>query len=151
MTLMRRTIQRTEVPARWGDLDLLFNQFFATPERVLGDRNGGGVFAPPIELIRKDSELILRADVPGIAKDAIEVTIHDEAITLSGKRATEEDNTEGETRYNERTWSEFSRTVRLPVPVEPGEARAELKDGVLEIRIPIASEAKPHRIEINQN
>lgn len=151
MTLMRRIIPRTEVPARWGDLDLLFNQFFAAPERTLGDRNGGGVFAPPVELIRKDSELILRADVPGIAKDAIEVTIHDESVTLAGKRATEEDRTEGETRYNERTWSEFSRTIRLPAPVEPGEASAELKDGVLEIRIPIASEAKPHRIEINQN
>ncbi len=131
----------------WGSVDRLFDQF--TP---VANRRGARVFQAPsgpiVELTHDEKELVLRAEVPGIDRADIELTVHDDTLTLKGvKRATQEKK-EGEYHYSERQYGEFSRSFSLPFPINTASVQATLKDGILEARLPIAEEAKPRRVEI---
>ena len=153
MTLMRRP-RRTElaVPAGNGDpWDRLFDQMmFPWATRVLG-RVGGhenGVFSPDVDITQNDDEIVLRAELPGVAKDDIEITILSDTLTLKGSKKSETDGKEGDYQYAERRYGEFYRTFELPDTVDTAKVVARFKDGVLELHLPLAEKAKPRKIEV---
>jgi HSP20 family protein len=96
----------------------------------------------------KDS-VIVRAELPGMKKEEIEVSLHDGALTLSGERKSEQHSEEGEAYRSERFFGRFQRTVTLPAQVAADKVKAQYKDGVLTITLPKAEEAKPKHIDIN--
>ncbi len=107
------------------------------------------IFAPVVDVYETDSELVIKAEVPGVKKEDIEVSIKDNAVHIKGEKKEEkEEKTEAVHRV-ERFYGKFERYIPLPTDVKVDEAKAEYKDGVLEIRIPKAETAKEKKITIS--
>ena len=100
-----------------------------------------------MDTVRRDGELVLRFDVPGVDPEKIDVTVDRGVLTVSATR--EETRTEGESPVvRERLFGSFRRSVRLAENLDADAIEASNNDGVLEIRIPVREEAKPRKIEV---
>jgi len=104
--------------------------------------------APPVDVYETDTDVVVAADLPGYSREDLSVSINEGSITLSGGSAQETTRQEGTYHRRERRTSSFSRTVPLPMKVDPAEARAVFHDGVLEISLPKTADARPRRLEI---
>ena len=103
--------------------------------------------AMPMDTLRRDGEVVLRFDVPGVAPENIDVTVDHRVLTVSATR--EETRTEGESPVvRERLFGSFTRRVRLSDNLDADAIEASNHDGVLEIRIPVREEAKPRKITV---
>jgi HSP20 family protein len=101
----------------------------------------------PMDTVRRDGELVLRFDVPGVAPDKIDLTVDKGVLTVSATR--EETRSEGENPVvRERRFGRFTRRVRLSEQLDADAIEASHHDGVLEVRIPVREAAKPRKIEI---
>jgi len=106
-------------------------------------------YAPalPMDTVRRDGEVVLRFDVPGVEQDKIDVTVDKGVLTVSATR--EEAKTESENPVvRERLFGSFTRRVRLSDNLDAEAIEASHHDGVLEIRIPVREEAKPRKIAV---
>jgi HSP20 family protein len=112
-------------------------------------RGNGFGYAPalPMDTVRRDGEVVLRFDVPGVAQDKIDVTVDKGVLTVSATR--EETKTEGENPVvRERLFGSFARRVRLSDTLDAEAIEASHRDGVLEIRIPVRETAQPRKITV---
>ena len=106
-------------------------------------------YAPalPMDTVRRDGEVVLRFDVPGVEQDKIDVTVDKGVLTVSATR--EETKTEGENPVvRERRFGSFTRRVRLSDNLDADAIEASHHEGVLEVRIPVREEAKPRKITV---
>lgn len=87
--------------------------------------------------------MVLRAELPGIKKEDVDLTVHDEAITLKGEFKRDETVKDEDYYFSERRYGAFERTVPLPKEIDADKAKALFKDGVLEVVLPKKEEAKP--------
>jgi HSP20 family protein len=152
--------------AFWGDMDRIVRGF-GLPAPFSFRSGFGGVspnqagssgsasalptWAPPLEVLTRDGEFVVRAEIPGIDKEHVNVEIEEGRAVISGERKEEhEDKGEGFYR-SERSYGRFSCVVALPEGTNAEEAKAMSADGVLEIVIPMANpEHKGHRLEIHE-
>lgn len=115
------------------EIDFLFDRFglertFLEPAET--------VWTPDVEMFRRDNAIVVRADVPGMTKNDVTVEVTDGQVVLRGERKQEkEEKKEGFYRA-ERTYGAFLRTLPLPEGVKVDEAKATIKDGVLEVIVP---------------
>ena len=143
------------------EMDRLFEDFgfgrgFLTPTfgRELG-RLGElerSVWSPQVEVIERGNQLVVRADLPGMTKDDINVDITDDALVIRGERRNErEENEEGYYR-TERSYGSFYRSIPLPEGVKAENANATFRNGVLEITLPAPerAEQRSRRLEIRE-
>lgn len=106
--------------------------------------------ALPMDTVRREGELVLRFDVPGVDPEKIDVTVDRGVLTVSATR--EETRTEGESPVvRERLFGSFRRRIRLAENLDADAIEASNHDGVLEVRIPVREEAKPRKIEVGTN
>lgn len=106
--------------------------------------------APNVDIYEEGDSIIVKADLPGMTKDDIEVNLTDDSITLTGEKKKEE-KVEKKNYYRlERSYGSFKRSFALPAEVHTGKAKAMFKDGVLEVKIPKteAAKKKEHKIKI---
>jgi len=103
---------------------------------------------PKIDLIERDNEMLLRAEVPGIRKEDLEISVDESSVTLRGSVSHELKEEEGEYFRREIAHGEFVRTVALPSSVDTDKVQASLKDGVLELVMPKLEAAKRRKIQI---
>ena len=132
------------------DFDRIVRRAFGGSVLNHGVLNHGAVnYAPalPMDTVRRDGEVVLRFDVPGVEQDKIDVTVDKGVLTVSATR--EETKTEGENPVvRERLFGSFTRRVRLSDNLDAEAIEASHHDGVLEIRIPVREEAKPRKITV---
>ena len=133
-------------------LDPISRDFDRMVRRAFGGgafNHGGLSYAPalPMDTVRRDGEVVLRFDVPGVDQDKIDVTVDKGVLTVSATR--EETKTEGENPVvRERLFGSFTRRVRLSDNLDAEAIEASHRDGVLEIRIPVREAAKPRKITV---
>lgn len=133
-----------EVDSLQSEMNRLFDTFFG------GRPANGGIrrWVPPMDLVEADDHLVLKADLPGLDRDDVNIEVKDGVLTVSGERKTEHDErAEGFYRV-ERAFGGFSRSLSLPEHVDAENIEATFDKGVLEVRIPKPEERKPHRVEI---
>jgi HSP20 family protein len=109
-----------------------------------------GPWSPQVEIFERDNELVLRADLPGLTKDDVNVEIANDGITIEGERRHEhEEKGEGYFR-SERSYGKFYRRIPMPEGAKAEDANASFSNGVLEIAVPLAKqeERKRRRLEI---
>ena len=139
-----------------SEMNRLFNNFFDAPT---GRGNGGTArrWLPAMDLLETADHYLLRADLPGLGDEDVNVQLEDNVLTISGARKTErEPEQEGfnqpERRYVsehiERAFGEFSRSLTLPDGVDPDSIQAHFDRGVLEITIPKPERKKPRQVQI---
>jgi len=137
-----------ELDAFQSDMNRLFDSFFGRREGASGGGYASRRWVPAMDLVETDDHLVLRADLPGVDRDDIEIEVKDGVLTVSGERkAQHEEKREGYHRV-ERSFGRFSRSLELPKGVEPDSVSASFDRGVLEVRMPKPAERKPTRIEI---
>jgi HSP20 family protein len=98
-------------------------------------------------VVEKDNVLV-RADLPGLGKDDISVTLQDNYLTIQGDKKHEAEQKEANYFLSERVHGSFTRTIELPVAVDAAKIEARFKDGVLHVTLPKTEEAKPKQIEV---
>jgi HSP20 family protein len=103
---------------------------------------------PAVDIEDSDSEFTVAAELPGMTKDDIELTIKDNILTLKGEKKTQTEKKDGEVYLSERCFGSFQRSFNLSNGVDAGKVKAEFKDGILTIHLPKVEEAKPKTVEI---
>jgi HSP20 family protein len=132
-----------------NEMNRLFNTFFDQPASAgRGSGDGTRRWIPAMDLVETDDHYVLRADLPGLAEEDVDVQMQDNMLTVSGERKPEhEARHEGYHRL-ERAFGGFSRSLSLPDGVDPAGVQAEFDRGVLEIRIPKPEQKKPRQVQI---
>jgi HSP20 family protein len=124
-----------------------FDPFDRITQRAFGWTNGATASVMRMDAVRREDDILLRFDVPGIDPDSIEVTV-DRGVLTVGARRTEE-LAEGEKPYiRERATGTFSRRLRLGEAADADNIEADYHDGVLTVRVPLAEKAQPRKVEI---
>ena len=108
----------------------------------------GGHWRPDVELWEKEDSFIVRAELPGVKKEDIEIFTTTDTLTIGGTREAPANIESKEYRRREVAYGPFSRSITMPAPVDPDEVEATYEDGILEVRVPKAKEAEPRRIPI---
>jgi HSP20 family protein len=103
---------------------------------------------PRVDVLDKEDHLVVRAELPGMTKDDIDVSVTDDSITIKGSLRKEQETDEGEYHRREIHSSTISRTVALPGEVDADGATAQLKDGMLEVKLPKSARATRKRVDV---
>jgi HSP20 family protein len=108
------------------------------------------MWAPDIEAFQRGDQLVIKADLPGLSKDDLTIDLTDDAVTIQGERKTEQkEEREGYYR-SERSYGSFYRVIPLPEGAITEQAKADFRDGVLEITMPAPPASKGRRLEISE-
>jgi HSP20 family protein len=110
-----------------------------------------GVWYPPVDILESKDSYIIRAELPGMRNEDLKTEVNEGMLTLSGERKFEEPADDVEYHRVERVTGKFSRSFYLPQTVKQDSIKATYRDGILEIQVPKAEEAKPRQITINLN
>jgi HSP20 family protein len=140
---MRATLTRWEPFAELGELRSRFDHIF---DEVVSDRER--VWAPSIDVVRDNGNMVLRADLPGIKPDEVKIEFEDDILTVSGAHEERKEEKDKHFLCRERRYGSFSRTMALPAGVEAKKIKAKTHDGIVEVTIPLPKEAKKEKIEI---
>jgi len=108
------------------------------------------VFQVAVDIREEDDAFYVDAEVPGLAAEDVKVDVENNVLTLSGERKVEKEETEGTFRRVERQYGSFTRSFSLPETVDPDNVSADLKDGVLELRLPKKEAPTPRKISVNK-
>ena len=134
---------------RWDPFrDLMgLHQRFTQP--AVGSDDSYGSWAPTVDIFERGDDLVIRAELPGVERDDIDVRVEDNTLMLSGERKRESEFDEENAYRLERVYGKFLRSFRLPKTVDATRIEASYKNGVLEISLPKAEEARPRKIDIS--
>ena len=146
-------IAKTERPkylAPFEEMERWFEDVFRTPLSLLSRRTGPETSAlaefetlsPSVDIFEEGNEVVLKADMPGIEKKDIDITLSDNMLTISGEKTHEDKVEEGSYVRCERTHGSFFRRFELPSDIDAEKIKAHLDNGVLEVRLPKTEESK---------
>jgi HSP20 family protein len=140
--------------SRWEhEIDRIMDNFFARrmrpwwPQRWLGVREEELV-APAVDVYEEKDDIVVKAELPGMDKDQIEVQISGSELILKGEKRKEEKVEEGNYYRVERSYGAFRRAVVLPKEVQADKVKAAFKNGILEVRLPKTAEAKTKEVKV---
>jgi len=127
-------------------MDRLFEDSFVRPSRLIGDF--GETVMPALDIYQTPNEVVVKASLPGVKPEDINIDITGETLTIKGESKAEQEVKKEDYLYQERRYGIFSRSVALPSGLKTDKAEAAMEDGVLTLTIPKVEEAKPKRISI---
>ena len=119
------------------------------PTAWLNEESGICNWAPSVDIYDHDENIVIKAELPGVAKKDIHVDVKDSVLTLSGERSHENEVKEENYLRKERAFGKFHRSFALPDGLDPKKIDADYKDGVLKIEIPKPEEKKPRKIAVH--
>jgi HSP20 family protein len=123
----------------------MFDGFYGRPQEDLAR----GSWVPAVDIYSNGQhELVLKAELPDMKEEEIDLTVEDNTLTLHGERKLDTEVAEEQFHRIERSYGPFARTFALPPTVDAGKVSAEYKAGVLTIRLPLREEAKPKQIKV---
>lgn len=154
MTLIRwNPVYDAELPAggilsMQREINRLFDSFFRG-----GAQEDEGLFpcawAPAVDLAEKEGDFVVKAELPGVDRSDVRITMQDNVLTIRGeKRQEKEESGKPNYRRVERSYGSFERSFALPAPVKSDGVEAAFKDGILTITLPKAEEARPRQIDV---
>jgi HSP20 family protein len=113
-------------------------------------REFGGAWMPPVDIYTTpEHALVIKAEIPGMNKEDIDITVENFTLTMRGEKKSEPTVNDEQFHRVERNYGTFSRSFALPHTVDANRVEAEYKDGVLTVTLPLRDEAKPKQIKVN--
>lgn len=116
----------------------------------LFDEDGVGTWTPAVDIVDEGNHFLVRAELPGVDPDKVDITVQEGILTLKGERETEKSEKKGNYLRQERTYGAFQRSFQLGQSVDAAQIRAKYRHGVLEIEIPKAKEAQVKKIAVEK-
>jgi len=152
VTVSKGKLERMPRPGTLGDLESMFEDFFG--RRFLRPFDWGlpairMPAMPSVDVIDRDDEVVVRAEVPGYRKEQIDIAVSDNSLTIKGETKTEEKEEKGDYYRSEISHGSFVRTLALPAQVDGDKVKAAMKDGLLEITLPKVAKSKRHAVKID--
>ena len=132
------------------EVDRAIESFFARRSGSGTNRGAPSPWSPSVEVRREGENVVIHAELPGMQRDAVKIECTSDGITLSGHREethTERDR-EGGYYFSERSYGSFRRHIPLPEGAQTDQAKATMRDGVLQITVPVSRDVKRRSIEI---
>ncbi len=131
----------------------LFDHFNNEFSRLLGNSQTGNLsaprdWAPAVDIREEEDRYVLTADLPGVDRKDVEITVEDNVLTFKGERTTEKDDSGHGYRRRERVHGEFMRQFSLPETADMENIRATVEAGVLQIEIPKQAKTQPRKITV---
>ena len=126
-------------------MDRLFDDAFTRP---LSIRDSWSMTSPAIDMYQTENDVVVRASIPGIKADEVQINITGDVLTLKGEVKQEEERKDRAWHIREHRFGSFERSVALPTAVKTDKAEAVFEDGILTITLPKADEVKPKTINI---
>lgn len=124
----------------------MFDRFFDdgsfAPERS---------YVPPIDIVHGEDALTIKAELPGMKADDVQLSVHGDTLTLSGEKKDETEKSDGNCHHVERRYGSFQRRITLPADVDADKIEAHCTDGVLTVVLPKSEKAKAKRIAVRNN
>ena len=128
------------------EMNRLFN---VTLQRPLKAGNGGSLWAPAVDIVDEKDQIKVKAELPGMKREEIEVNLENDILTIKGEKKEEKEIKEKDFVRSERYYGAFHRSFSLPASVDASKVNASYKDGVLEITLPKKEGAKPKQIKVD--
>ena len=132
-----------------NDLNRLFNTFFDSPTPGTGRRAALRSWTPAMDVVEKETEYVLRADLPGLAEGDVNVELDDNILRISGERKSETEESKDGYHRVERAFGRFSRSLRVPEGVSADGIHANFENGVLEVHVQKPEQRKPQKVAIS--
>jgi HSP20 family protein len=138
---------------RWErEMDRMMEDFFGRRMRPWSlrwpARDESEIVSPVVDVFEEKDDIVVKAEMPGMEKNDIEVNLSDSQLTLKGEKKKEEKIEEENYYRSERSYGAFVRSVELPTDVQADKIKASFKNGVLEVRLPKTPEAKAKAIKV---
>jgi HSP20 family protein len=124
----------------------LFNSFFGRP--VAGENGRVTGWWPTLDVHETDNEYVMLVDLPGVKLEDVSIELEQQVLTVSGTRVQ---HSIGDTKYSERPYGSFIRTLTLPKGIDSDKIVADYQDGVLMVHVPKPAEAKPKKIAVGRS
>ena len=143
-----------ELDSMRKEMDRIWEDLFPSrkPEAAPWKRQGAGqeqaTVSPAIDIIDRTDEIVVRAEMPGVAKDDIDISLQDGTLTIKGEVKEEAGQKEGNYTYSERNYRFFARSLNIPFKIKQDGIKATLKDGVLSVHLPKVVEEQPRKITV---
>lgn len=140
--------RRYRTPSVWHEMDRIqreMNKLFSAYQPT-GTRSTDSF--PPLNLWADEEQVLLKAEVPGIQTEDLNISIEENTLTLSGERVREEFPENSSIHRQERGYGKFTRAINLPFRVDQDKVEAAMSNGILTISLPRAEEDKPKKITI---
>jgi len=143
--------RRREIGHAWPTLrqevnrlfdDFLTSDFFGEPFQGIAE------WQPALDLAETDDAVVVKAELPGIKSDDVEVLLQDDVLTIKGEKKEEKEEKTKNVHHVERAYGAFQRSFRLPATIQGDKVDATFKNGVLTVTLPKAEEAKPKAVKI---
>ena len=128
------------------EIDRLFNELV----QGVGPNGGQSNIVPNIEISETDKAIEISAEMPGLERKDVEISIEDDALTIRGEKRVEEDQKDKNVQHSERTYGVFLRVLQLPPGIDPSSVQATMSNGVLKITIPKPAKPEPKKIEVKE-
>jgi HSP20 family protein len=126
-------------------MNSLLQESFVQPTGQLAD---GGPAMLPLDISENENEFVVKASLPGVRPEDVQITAHGDTLTIRGVMKDEEEKKDEHYHLRERRYGQFQRTVTLSTPISADKAQARFENGVLTLILPKAEEAKPKQIKI---
>lgn len=124
----------------------------AYSRRYDDDMLSRGDWIPPVDIFENDNhEIVIKAELPGLKREEIDLRVENNTLTLRGERRRENEVKEDHYHRVERSYGAFTRSFSLPASVDSGRVKADYRDGVLTVLLPLREEAKPRQIQVQVN
>jgi len=135
---------------RLSDLREEIDRLFESPlSELTRTTSVFGGWTPAVDLFEDKDNVTVKAELPGMKKEDVEVTLHDGTLSISGERRSEKKVEEADVFRSERYFGRFQRTISLPSAVAGDKVKADYKDGILTVTLLKTEEAKPKQISVN--
>ncbi len=131
-----------------GFFDRVFDNVWGDSDFVTDAEAGGRTWLPAVDIYENDDAFVATADLPGLKKDEIDISIEDNVLTVSGERKFEKSEGEGTFRRVERSYGTFRRSFTLPRGVDATKVDARSEAGVLTLTLPKSEIAKSRKIQV---
>ena len=147
MTNLTRWEPAREMMTLREAMDRLFDDAFTRPFSL--SREGGSSWSSPaIDMYQTNDEVVVRAALPGIKSDEVQINVNGDVLTIRGETKHEEEKNDKSWHIRDHRWGAFERSVRLPTGVVADRAKAEFDNGILTISLPKSEEVKPKTISV---
>jgi len=142
-----------EIDKMSKDMDRLWDQVFPSSRRFLKELPVKALMErettpPAIDIIERPDTLVVTAELPGVEKDNIDISVQENRLTISGKITKNKEEKKEDFYYSERSYTSYSRAIDIPCEVKADKITAALKNGILTVTLPKAEEMKAKKITV---
>lgn len=131
------------------EMNKMFDNFFNGTDQ--GEDYALTAWSPAVDIAEHDDEFTVKVELPGVSKDEVKITLESNILTIRGEKKQQKETKKENYHRVERSYGSFQRSFTMPATVKTDKIDASFRDGILNIKLPKAEEAKPKQIEVKVN